>query len=184
MSMLRSALLASVLAGSAWADDRRVFSRAPAVPLTSLEARDDDVLSRMLQETRTLLQAAGVTGTVTGRVKSPESRALKQALKGISDAAIRDRIGLRILVDTVEDCYRVQELLHDHFELVADSSDDYIRSPKANGYRSLHSNLLHGADAAEFQVRTWAMHFDAEHGQASHRAYKRAQRSRVVSAAS
>jgi len=89
---------------------------------------------------------------------------------------IMDRVGLRVIVTSVPECYTVLGLLHAHFKPIPDTFDDYIGLPKENGYQSLHTcvypvrEIFH--KPIEFQVRTELMHAEAEFGTAAHWRYK------------
>jgi (p)ppGpp synthase/HD superfamily hydrolase len=95
---------------------------------------------------------------------------------GISFQDVMDRTGLRIIVPSVEACYTVLGLLHDHFRPIPGTFDDYIAFPKENGYQSLHTCVYSVSDVShkpiEFQIRTTAMHQEAEFGMAAHWLYK------------
>lgn len=130
-------------------------------------------LAGMWLEAQSVVQELGISGEVSGRIKTPWSLAAKAQRKGIRPEEVLDRLAVRVLVPDVTDCYAVQSALHQRFEVVPGSVDDYIAAPKGNGYASLHS-ALHGAHGqiVEVQVRTPEMHAWAEKGGASHAAYK------------
>jgi len=89
---------------------------------------------------------------------------------------LMDRIGLRIIVPSVEECYAVLGLLHTRVRPVPDTFDDYIGFPKEHRYQSLHTCVYPVPDISakpvEFHVRTEAMHREAEYGVAAHCWYK------------
>ena len=89
---------------------------------------------------------------------------------------ILDIIGIRAVTEHVDDCYRLIRRIHSEFPVLASEFDDYIAAPKPNGYRSLHTTVLSPCGLPiEVQVRTHAMHADAESGGASHVGYKQRQ---------
>jgi GTP pyrophosphokinase len=94
--------------------------------------------------------------------------------KGLDE--IMDRVGMRIIVASVPECYTVLGLLHTHFKPIPGTFDDYIGLPKDNGYQSLHTCVYPVREIShkpiEFQVRTTLMHMEAEHGSAAHWMYK------------
>jgi GTP pyrophosphokinase len=86
---------------------------------------------------------------------------------------IYDIVALRIVVDNVEECYRVLGIVHGIWRPRPDRMKDYIASPKPNGYQSLHTTIFTGdGSMAEIQIRTKKMHHEAEYGVASHVRYK------------
>ncbi len=135
-------------------------------------AREAFVESAM-QRLRTELAAAGVPAEVSGRPKHLYSiynkmRGKQRALEEISDLR-----GLRVIVDTVAQCYTALGIVHAIWTQVPHEFDDYIARPKPNGYRSLHTVVLADDDRPlEVQIRTREMHRFAEYGVASHWRYK------------
>ncbi len=86
---------------------------------------------------------------------------------------IYDIIALRIMVNTVADCYHVLGIIHGHWTPLPNRIKDYIATPKANGYQSLHTTIFTGTGGiVEIQIRTHEMHEQAENGIAAHFAYK------------
>ncbi len=108
---------------------------------------------------------------VQGRIKSLYSTYLKIRKKG--EDRVKDRVGVRIITDNVGDCYTVLGLLHSKYNYLADEFDDYISSPKPNGYRSIQTTIKWKDDlTVEIQIRTREMHEFDEFGPASHIVYK------------
>ena len=122
---------------------------------------------------------------ISGRLKTLASAQQKARRLQIPVSALLDLIGFRVVVSTRKQCYALLHLVHGHFEYLHSQYDDYVRHPKSNGYRSLHTVLV-VADgiAMELQVRTREMHAAAEHGASSHRRYKALQDPSAVSPAS
>jgi len=86
---------------------------------------------------------------------------------------IHDIVALRVVVDTVEECYRVLGLVHSIWNPLPGRIKDYIAVPKPNGYRSIHTTIFTGlGGVAEIQIRTREMHAEAAYGVAAHFAYK------------
>lgn len=85
---------------------------------------------------------------------------------------LNDLLGLRIIVKTVEDCYLILSLLHAYWDYDPDEFDDYIITPRASGYQSIHTVVYVEEEMVDIQIRTWEMHEFAEFGPASHVAYK------------
>jgi len=115
----------------------------------------------------------GIPAEVYGRPKHLYSIWNKMRLKGRPLEGISDLRGLRVIVDTVEQCYATLDRVHSMWTPMPDEYDDYIARPKPNGYRSLHTVVL-AADGRrlEVQIRTAQMHRFAEYGVASHWRYK------------
>ena len=92
---------------------------------------------------------------------------------------IHDMIALRIIVNTVEECYQVLGLIHSIWKPLPGKIKDYIALPKQNGYRSLHTTIFTGTGGiVEIQIRTEQMHREAEYGLAAHFSYKEQQQGR------
>jgi GTP pyrophosphokinase len=108
---------------------------------------------------------------IEGRIKSLYSTYLKYKKNGKN--SVKDRVGVRIILDSVSDCYMVLGLLHAKYKYLTEEFDDYISAPKANGYRSIQTTLLWKEGlTVEVQIRTREMHDFNEFGPASHIAYK------------
>src|SRR5690348_7357307 len=119
------------------------------------------------------LEAAGVAADVTGRPKHIYSIVSKMRRKQIGIDALYDIRAVRILVDSVRDCYTALGLVHHLWTPLPGEFDDYIAKPKANNYRSLHTAVL-GPEGKplEVQIRTHEMHRHSEYGVAAHWRYK------------
>jgi len=86
---------------------------------------------------------------------------------------IYDILALRVMVDSVADCYHVLGIIHGTWTPLPNRFKDYIATPKLNGYRSLHTTIFTGTGGiVEVQIRTYEMHQEAEYGIAAHFAYK------------
>ncbi len=91
---------------------------------------------------------------------------------GASVARIYDRLGVRIIVDTVQECYAALGVVHALWRPIPGEFDDYIANPKTTGYQSLHTAVIHEGEPLEIQIRTHQMHHEAEYGIAAHWRYK------------
>lgn len=110
------------------------------------------------------------------RIKGLYSLYKKLERKNWNVDDVYDIIALRIIVHTVDDCYRVLGLVHAHYRPVPGRIKDYIAIPKPNGYQSLHTSVFAGdGNIAEIQIRTQEMHTFDEYGVASHHTYKQKQ---------
>ncbi len=91
---------------------------------------------------------------------------------GASVARIYDRLGVRIIVDSVQECYAALGVVHALWRPIPGEFDDYIANPKTTGYQSLHTAVIYEGEALEIQIRTAQMHHEAEYGIAAHWRYK------------
>ncbi|MCY1004930.1 bifunctional (p)ppGpp synthetase/guanosine-3',5'-bis(diphosphate) 3'-pyrophosphohydrolase [Nannocystis pusilla] len=119
------------------------------------------------------LEEAGIHGKISGRPKHIYSIYKKMQRKRVSFAEIYDVSAVRVLVDSVPDCYAVLGIVHGLWTPIAGEFDDYIARPKPNGYQSLHTAIVGpGGRSLEVQIRTAEMHQFGEYGVAAHWAYK------------
>jgi GTP pyrophosphokinase len=110
---------------------------------------------------------------ISSRLKHKYSLYKKLLRYDMDIAKIYDVVALRIVVDSIEDCYRVLGLVHSLWKPLVGRIKDYIALPKPNGYKSLHTTVITNSGAiAEIQIRTKEMHAEAAYGIAAHFAYK------------
>jgi len=125
------------------------------------------------RELSALLAKAGIAAEVSGRPKHIYSIWNKMRGKQLAFEELHDVRALRVIVDTVAQCYQVLSLVHTHWTPVAGEYDDYIARPKPNGYQSLHTVVRDAQGRSlEIQIRTRRMHEAAELGMAAHWRYK------------
>jgi GTP diphosphokinase / guanosine-3',5'-bis(diphosphate) 3'-diphosphatase len=144
---------------------RLVAERAPA---------REDYLAQVREQVSADLRAAKIKAPlVTGRPKHYYSVYQKMIVRGRDFADIYDLVGVRVLVETVRDCYAVLGALHARWNPVPGRFKDYIAMPKFNMYQSLHTTVI-GPEGkpVEIQIRTHQMHRRAEYGVAAHWKYK------------
>lgn len=118
---------------------------------------------------------------IDGRIKSVHGIYRKMYVGGKSFDEIYDIYAVRIIVDTVIDCYNCLGIVHDMYHSIPGRFKDYISTPKPNMYQSLHTTLI-GSEGIPFevQIRTWDMHRNAEYGIAAHWKYKMGRSDRDV----
>ncbi|MFW6346442.1 MAG: bifunctional GTP diphosphokinase/guanosine-3',5'-bis pyrophosphate 3'-pyrophosphohydrolase [Halomonas sp.] len=147
--------------------------RALKEKLTRQRGRRGVILDTVCEQVRTRLQEAGVEAQVEGREKHLWSIYCKMAQKQLNFRDIFDVYGFRVVVGSVDECYRVLGILHNLYKPRPGRVKDYIAIPKANGYQSLHTTLVGPHRIRlEAQIRTRDMHAVAESGIAAHWLYK------------
>ncbi|WP_137120803.1 RelA/SpoT family protein [Segeticoccus rhizosphaerae] len=143
---------------------RLVAERAPA---------REEYLAGVREHIKNDLRAAKIKATVTGRPKHYYSVYQKMIVRGRDFEEIYDLVAVRVLVDSVRDCYAVLGALHARWNPVPGRFKDYIAMPKFNMYQSLHTTVIGpGGNPVEIQIRTHQMHRRAEYGVAAHWKYK------------
>lgn len=137
-----------------------------------------DLIENVRQSIEEKLHENNIKYTLEGRVKSVYSIYKKMYNHNKSFDEIYDFYAIRIIVDTELECYTVLGLIHEMFSSIPGRFKDYISTPKANMYRSLHTTVI-GRDGVPFevQIRTWEMHHIAEYGVAAHWKYKSGEQS-------
>ncbi len=148
-------------------------SRILEVTVDQLTHRDQ-ILERVVERLRASLSEKGVEASVSGREKHLYSLYKKMLKKQVNFEQVFDMLALRIIVDDLDDCYKVLGIVHHLYPPIFSRFKDFIAVPKQNGYQSLHTVLNHGAENTplEVQIRTRSMHTLAESGVAAHWTYK------------
>ncbi|MFI9431852.1 MULTISPECIES: RelA/SpoT family protein [Streptosporangium] len=143
---------------------RMVSERAP---------RRDLFLQEVIEKVSVDLREAKIRAVVKGRPKHYYSVYQKMIARDVAFDDIYDLVGIRVLVDTVRDCYAALGTIHARWNPVPGRFKDYIAMPKFNMYQSLHTTVI-GPEGkpVELQIRTHGMHHRAEYGVASHWKYK------------
>jgi GTP diphosphokinase / guanosine-3',5'-bis(diphosphate) 3'-diphosphatase len=144
--------------------ERLVVDRAPS---------RDTYLAEVIERVTADLRTVKIKSTVTGRPKHYYSIYQKMIVRGRDFTDIYDLVGIRVLVETVRDCYAALGTIHESWTPVPGRFKDYIAMPKFNMYQSLHTTVI-GPEGkpVEIQIRTAAMHRRAEYGIAAHWKYK------------
>ncbi len=143
---------------------RLVAERAPS---------RDTYLAEVTSTVNDQLKAAKIEAVVTGRPKHYYSIYQKMIVRGRDFTDIWDLVGIRILVDSVRDCYAALGIMHAHWQPVPGRFKDFVAMPKFNMYQSLHTTVIGPqGKPVELQIRTHDMHRTAEFGIAAHWKYK------------
>ena len=148
------------------------IARLVAGKRTEREGFITEVSEKLSQE----LDKAGIKAKVYGRPKhiySIYQKMAKYDAQGKNFGDIHDLFALRLLVDTVSDCYKALGVIHNLWHPIPEEFDDFIANPKDNGYQALHTTVMcQGTTPLEIQIRTYDMHRVNEYGVAAHWLYK------------
>lgn len=141
--------------------------------LDQLTEGQDQLIDDISSEMQALLTKAGVKCRVYGRTKTPYSIWMKMQMKNVGFDQLSDIIAFRMIVDDLSTCYQVLGCIHEAYSMVPDHFQDFISTPKANGYQSIHTIIIGPSKKRiEVQIRTQEMHDIAEMGVAAHWRYK------------
>ena len=147
--------------------------RTVTARLAQLRERNRGIVEEIQGALRAKLAEVNITAEVSGREKKPYAIWRKMQNKQISLEQLSDIYGFRVIVENVEDCYRVLGVVHTTWNSVPGRFKDYISTPKQNGYRSIHTTIVGPRhQRVELQIRTREMHQVAEYGVAAHALYK------------
>jgi guanosine-3',5'-bis(diphosphate) 3'-pyrophosphohydrolase len=146
--------------------------------LAEAQAQQQEVLRSITEELYRELRRAGIRverSNITARPKHAYSiyrKLQRPEYQGKGLSRIYDRLGVRVIVDDVKDCYAALGVVHSLWRPIPGEFDDYIANPKPSGYRSLHTTVIYRGTPLEIQIRTHEMHQEAEYGIAAHWRYK------------
>ena len=141
--------------------------------LEKLRDRGGDTVARIASGIKLLLAQKGIDAEVTGREKRPYSIWRKMQGRAMTFEALSDVMAFRVIVDDDGECYRALGVVHMRWPTVLGRFKDFVSTPKRNGYKSIHTTVLHSENTRiEVQIRTQRMHEEAEIGLAAHWAYK------------
>ncbi|UUP18991.1 RelA/SpoT family protein [Nitratireductor thuwali] len=141
--------------------------------LADLFERNRGVIGEIESSLAELFEKNAIKATVKSRQKKPWSVFKKMETKALSFEQLSDIFGFRVVVDTVEDCYRALGAIHSTWSMVPGRFKDYISTPKQNDYRSIHTTIVGPSrQRVELQIRTHEMETVAEYGVAAHTLYK------------
>lgn len=138
-----------------------------------IEAGNENFIEKIVEEIKTTISDKDTKAEVYGRRKTPFSTWMKMSQKNVGLDQLSDIVAFRIVVDSVENCYKVLGIIHSKYKMVPESFQDFISTPKNNGYQSLHTVVIGPLNQkVEIQIRTNEMHEIAELGVAAHWRYK------------
>ncbi len=139
----------------------------------SIESGKENFVDQIVQQIKNTISTNGMEADVSGRRKTPYSTWMKMKQKDIGLDQLSDIVAFRVIVNSVEDCYRALGIIHSAYKMVPDNFQDFISTPKNNGYQSLHTVVIGPLmQKIEIQIRTKEMHEIAELGVAAHWRYK------------
>lgn len=141
--------------------------------LAELAKKNKNLIGKITDELSAKLTQHNIPASVSSRQKRPFSVSRKMEQKALAFEQLSDIYGFRIIVESVEDCYRALGLVHTTWSFVPGRIKDYISTPKQNGYKSIHTTVIGpSSQRVELQIRTKKMHEVAEYGVAAHAQYK------------
>ena len=138
-------------------------------------------ISEVVRQIEEVFDDLDIKAAVSGRAKHFYSIYKKMRRDNKDIGEIYDLSAVRILVDTVQECYNVLGVIHSRWKPIPGRFKDYIAVPKSNGYRSLHTTVMALGYPLEIQIRTYAMHQISEYGIAAHWKYKESGKNSVAS---
>ena len=141
--------------------------------LHELSTKNEKLVDEIEKNLTTKLRAQGIEAEVSGRQKRPYSIWRKMERKSVAFEQLSDIFAFRIIVGTIDECYRALGVVHTSWPMVPGRYKDYISTPKQNDYRSIHTTVIGpGSQRVELQIRTVDMDEVAEYGIAAHALYK------------
>ncbi|TPI68949.1 bifunctional (p)ppGpp synthetase/guanosine-3',5'-bis(diphosphate) 3'-pyrophosphohydrolase [Mesorhizobium sp. B3-1-3] len=147
--------------------------RAVTARLAEIFERNKGVLQEIETALSGLFEKRAIKASVKSRQKKPWSVFRKMEAKALSFEQLSDIFGFRVVVDSVDDCYRALGAIHTTWSMVPGRFKDYISTPKQNDYRSIHTTIVGPSrQRVELQIRTKEMNKIAEYGVAAHSIYK------------
>lgn len=141
--------------------------------LNAIAERNQELIGEIEQQLTGKLADHGIEARVQGRRKRAYSVWRKMERKSVGFEQLSDIFGFRVIVRSQDDCYRALGIVHTTWPMVPGRFKDYVSTPKANEYRSIHTTVIGpGQQRVELQIRTTEMHEIAEYGIAAHALYK------------
>lgn len=141
--------------------------------LNELQEKNKNLIEKILSDLRSLLNRENAECEISGREKKPYSIWMKMKKQNIGFHNLHDIMAFRIVTKDIGECYRVLGIINSSYNMIPGTFDDYISTPKENGYQSLHLAILGPFNKKiEIQIRDHKMHEIAEFGVAAHWHYK------------
>lgn len=138
-----------------------------------IETNKENLVSKIITRITDDIKSNKIQGKVYGRKKTPYSIWMKMNNKNVGIEQLSDIMAFRIIVDEVQTCYQVLGVIHSKYKMIPGNFQDFISTPKENGYQSLHTIVIGpSGQKIEIQIRTKQMHEVAELGVAAHWSYK------------
>ncbi len=152
-------------------EPEKYFEIAQLVAQTKLDR--EETVNALIDKISHDVQKSGINAQITGRAKHYYSIFAKMKRQNITFHDLYDITAVRVIVDSIKECYEVLGLIHSQFKPIPGRFKDYIAMPKGNMYQSLHTSVIGPrSKPLEVQIRTWKMHQVAEYGIAAHWRYK------------
>lgn len=129
-------------------------------------------ISEIVEHFNQLLKKSRINAEIQARVKTIHSIHQKIIKRNLLFSQILDTVGIRIVVNNEEDCYRTMVLVLKNAPIMTSKVKDYIAVPKENGYQSIHLTIFHDGNPIEIQIRSREMHYHAQFGNCCHVNYK------------
>jgi GTP diphosphokinase / guanosine-3',5'-bis(diphosphate) 3'-diphosphatase len=149
--------------------------------MTDRRAEREQKVEDFINKIKEMIQKVDINAEVNGRPKHFYSIYRKMVEQNLEYEDLYDLLAVRIIVDSIKDCYAVLGLVHSSWKPIPGSFTDYIAMPKLNGYQSLHTTVIgESGQPIEVQIRTKEMHKVAEYGVASHWRYKEGGRTNAL----
>jgi GTP pyrophosphokinase len=144
-----------------------------AIQLADKRTERESYIRSFTANLQSILLDEGIIAEITGRPKHIYSIWKKMSKKQLGIDELYDLRAVRVYVKHVSECYRVLSLVHSQWNFIRSEYDDYVTTPKENGYQSIHTVVIGPqGKTVEIQIRTYEMHEHAEHGIAAHWKYK------------
>ena len=118
-----------------------------------LRGDGDQLIERISESIKSVMDEAGIAAEVSGREKVPFSIWRKMERDNISFEQLSDTVGFRIIVDSVPDCYQVLGVVHGRYRMVPGRFKDYVSTPKRNNYRSIHTTVI-GPEQRRIEIQS------------------------------